>query len=75
MYLHQFIYVLLVLKAILTHVCISSKLMLSDLMLSDLCNVVPMMTLPYKQPVGPMKAHGAVRQWANVVLPTLAQRK
>ena len=57
------------------HGCISSKLMLSDLMLSDLRNVNPMMNLSYKQPVGPMKAHGAVRQWANVVLQTLAQRK
>ena len=25
--------------------------------------------------VGPMKAHGAIRQWANVVLPTVAQQK
>ena len=33
------------------------------------------MTLPYKQPVVQMKAHDAVRQWVNVVLPTLAQRK
>ena len=37
--------------------------------------LAPMMTLPYKQPVGPKKAHSVVRQWANDVLPTLAQRK
>ena len=57
-------------QAILNHGCISSKLMLSDLY-----NVGPMITLPYKQPLGPKKAHVAVRQWANVVLPTLAQQK
>ena len=69
-YVFTSIYLCFISQAILNHGCISSKLMLSDLR-----NVGPMMTLPYKQPVGPMKVHGAVRQWANVVLPTLAQQK
>ena len=35
-------------------------------MLQVLRNVGPMMTPPYKQPVGPMKVHSAVKQWPTL---------
>ena len=85
MYLHQFIYVLLVTQYWTTVVLyVSSKLMLSDLMLSDLRNVGPMMALPYKQPFEPMKRVQldsgltlCCQRWPNKVnniAPTLAQQ-
>ena len=49
-YVFTSFFISFVCQAILNHGCISSKLMLSDL-----CNVGPMITLPYKQPVGPKR--------------------